>query len=111
MPIDDENSWNWTLLANPDMDFTAEEHEAFGGRNGMAGPLDEHYRPLLNRDSDYRIDREVQRTQRHSGIAGVPTQDAAVYKVRAAEIMLPESVPVLLGTAGLLRGNAPEAAG
>ena len=157
VPIDDENTWNWALMANPDQDFTAEEREAFGGRNGMTGPLDEHYRPLLNRDNDYRIDREVQRTQSYSGIAGVPTQDAAmqesmgpivdrtrenlgnsdlgivhfrrmmlrmagaladgrepeaaskpgVYNVRAAEILLPDSVPVLQGAADLLAGNAP----
>lgn len=157
VPIDDENTWNWGFIANPDMPFSGEERENHGGRNGMAGPLDERYRPLLNRANDYRIDREKQRTVNFSGIDGVPNQDAAmqesmgaivdrtrehlgnsdlgivhfrrmmlrlagelaegsppqaaanaaVYNVRAAEVLLPDTVPVMQGAMTLLQGNAP----
>lgn len=156
VPIDDENTWNWAFLANPDSPFSEEERENHGGRNGFGGPVDEHYRPLLNRENDYRIDRDKQRNLNYSGIDGVPNQDAAmqesmgiivdrtrenlgnsdlgivhfrrimlrlagelaagraphaavtaaVYNVRPAEVLLPESVPVLQGAAGLLRGTA-----
>ena len=160
VPIDDENTWNWAFVANPDQPYSEAERDAFGDRNGFTGPLDEHYRPLLNRDNDYRIDRERQKNVSYSGIEGVPNQDAAmqesmgpivdrtrenlgnsdlgivhfrrmmlrlagdladgrsphaaanaaVYNVRPAEVLLPDSVPVLQGAADLLRGSAPNAA-
>ncbi len=80
VPIDDENCWTWSFGAQPHRPFTEEERELTVGRNGTWGPIDEHYRPLRNRDNDYLLDREAQRTRSFTGIAGVPNQDAAVQE-------------------------------
>jgi nitrite reductase/ring-hydroxylating ferredoxin subunit len=80
VPIDDENCWTWSFHANPKGEFSEREREYFGGRNGFWGPVDEHYMPLLNMENDYRIDREKQRTENFTGIAGIQNQDAAVQE-------------------------------
>ncbi|NQV56780.1 MAG: aromatic ring-hydroxylating dioxygenase subunit alpha [Rhodospirillales bacterium] len=80
VPIDDENTWTWTLSANPHRDFTAEEADRSGGENGMWGPIDENFRPVQNRDNDYKLDRDAQVNNSFTGIAGIPNQDAAVQE-------------------------------
>ncbi len=72
VPIDDENTWTWSFGANPARDYTEEEREFAGGKNGMWGPIDDNYVPLQNRNNNYKIDREVQRTQSFTGISGIP---------------------------------------
>jgi len=80
VPIDDENTWTWSFGVHPHRAFTKEEYELTAGANGRWGPVDENYRPLLNRDNDYKIDREDQRTKSFTGIAGVPNQDAGIQE-------------------------------
>ncbi len=80
VPIDDENTWTWSFSANPHRDFTEEERMRRGGRNGMWGPVDETYFPLLNRANDYRLDRAAQREANFTGIDGIPNQDCAVQE-------------------------------
>jgi phthalate 4,5-dioxygenase len=84
VPIDDENTWTWSFGCDPDKDFTDEELERYGGRNGMWGPVDERYHPLLNLANDYLIDRQLQRTTSFTGIKGIPNQDAAVQESMGA---------------------------
>jgi phenylpropionate dioxygenase-like ring-hydroxylating dioxygenase large terminal subunit len=80
VPIDDEHTWTWSFSASPDRPYTEAERAFHGGRNGMWGPVDEHYRPLLNKANDYLLDRERQRTGNFTGIEGIPNQDAAVQE-------------------------------
>ena len=80
VPIDNENTWTWSFGVNPTRDYTKEEREFAGGKNGMWGPIDENYRPLQNSRNNYLIDRDVQRTQTFTGISGIPNQDAAVQE-------------------------------
>lgn len=80
VPIDDENTWTWSFSASPARAYADEELEFRGGRDGFWGPVDAQYRPLYNRDNDYRIDRARQRTGNFTGIEGIPNQDAAVQE-------------------------------
>ena len=79
VPIDDSHTWVWTFSVNPRRALTKEERLRQGS-DGIWGPLDERYRPLLNRANDYRIDREVQRSQTYTGIEGTANQDSAVQE-------------------------------
>ena len=80
VPIDDENTWTWSFGASPEREYTKDERKFSGGKDGMWGPIDENYYPLQNRDNNYLIDREVQRTRSFTGINGIPNQDAAVQE-------------------------------
>jgi nitrite reductase/ring-hydroxylating ferredoxin subunit len=80
VPIDDHHCWAWSLSANPWREYTDQEIEWGGGRNGFWGPLDEHYHPLRNKANDYLINRRLQRTASYSGIEGFGDQDACVQE-------------------------------
>jgi phenylpropionate dioxygenase-like ring-hydroxylating dioxygenase large terminal subunit len=80
VPIDDENTWTWSFSANPHRAYTDEEYADHASRTGLWGPVDEHYRPLLNKSNDYLIDRARQRNENFTGIVGIPNQDAALQE-------------------------------
>lgn len=80
VPIDDHTTWTWTFTANPHREFSDAELAFHGGRGGMWGPVDEHYRPVRNRENDYLIDRKLQKTVEFTGIVGIPNQDSAVQE-------------------------------
>jgi phthalate 4,5-dioxygenase oxygenase subunit len=80
VPMDDHNTWTWSFSANPHRAYTDEEYEWHGGSKGMYGPIDENYRPLLNAANNYLIDRDKQRHDNYTGIAGIANQDAAVQE-------------------------------
>ena len=46
----------------------------------MWGPITAEYLPVQNMDNDYRINRQVQKTENFTGIEGIPNQDAAVQE-------------------------------
>jgi phenylpropionate dioxygenase-like ring-hydroxylating dioxygenase large terminal subunit len=80
VPMDDENCmvWNW--------DYSFGEKpllEEDRGRDS-AGPEnvyeDQNFRKKRNKDNNWLIDREVQRTKTYTGIYGVNTQDHAVQE-------------------------------
>lgn len=80
VPIDDENTWTWSFGASPQRDYTEEERAFHEGRDGMWGPVDENYLPLLNRSNDYGLDRAMQHRHNFTGIRGIPNQDCAVQE-------------------------------
>jgi len=80
VPIDDETTWTWSFAASPHRDFTEEERQRRGGRDGMWGPVDVQFHPLLSKENDYRIDRQAQIFKTFTGIDGIPNQDAAVQE-------------------------------
>jgi phenylpropionate dioxygenase-like ring-hydroxylating dioxygenase large terminal subunit len=83
VPIDDESCfvYNYLLSHTPAIPiapaFAIAQETAYG-----RGPDDmlPGFRLKANRDNDYFIDREVQRTQTYSGIAGINTQDYALQE-------------------------------
>jgi phenylpropionate dioxygenase-like ring-hydroxylating dioxygenase large terminal subunit len=84
IPIDDVTTmtWNWMYSFDPAQPLT-EEWAIWWERGSGRGP--EHFIPgtfklKQNRDNDYLIDRDVQKTQTYTGIPGVNTQDIAVQE-------------------------------
>ncbi len=81
VPMDDENTmiFNWIYAVEEDKPLTPEyirEYEAGAGR----GPEGETKVRHRTRENDWLIDRQVQRTQTYTGIAGVNTQDLAAQE-------------------------------
>jgi phenylpropionate dioxygenase-like ring-hydroxylating dioxygenase large terminal subunit len=80
VPMDDENCmvWNWHYSFG---DEPLEDEERY---NEAAGPenVDEsnNFRKRRNKDNNWMIDREMQRTKSFTGIRGVNTQDHAVQE-------------------------------
>jgi phthalate 4,5-dioxygenase oxygenase subunit len=80
VPIDDENTWNWSFTASPHAEYSQEEWDFQGGKAGYWGPVDDKYLPLHNEENDYLLDRDKQRSESFTGIDGIPNQDAAVQE-------------------------------
>jgi phthalate 4,5-dioxygenase oxygenase subunit len=80
VPIDDHNTWTWSFSASPSEVYADDLHAFQGGKEGMWGPVDDDYRPKLNRENVYGLDRAKQREETFTGIDGIPNQDAAVQE-------------------------------
>jgi phthalate 4,5-dioxygenase oxygenase subunit len=82
VPIDDYKSWvfSFTYSADPNQPIShahVEEQETRLGRGTNTGS---GYMPVRNRSNDYLIDRQLQKTESMTGIAGVNTQDYALQE-------------------------------
>src|SRR5919199_845696 len=77
VPIDDENCWAWSMTWHPDRPLSDTELASYRSGTGIHARVDAAYRPLANRDNDYLLDREQQRTRSFSGIYGIGEQDMA----------------------------------
>lgn len=76
VPIDDESCWIFCYTWNPDRPITHEEIDLMeGGGSSIHAVTDNNFRPIANRDNDYLIDRDEQRTTSFTGISGIATQD------------------------------------
>ena len=89
VPVDDEHSW-WFTVSPP------------GIRPAAGAPEREHvvltpgtWRQTHNRDNDYFIDREIQRTYNYTGLPGNRVQDAMVTESMGA---IPDRAKEHLGT-------------
>ena len=80
VPIDDQSCWAYTISWHPDRPLTEEEFEEYGGGEQIHATVDENYRPLANKDNNYKIDREMQRKENFTGIVGVGIQDMSVQE-------------------------------
>ncbi|HET9488600.1 MAG TPA: Rieske 2Fe-2S domain-containing protein [Methylomirabilota bacterium] len=81
VPIDDEHTmvYNWEYSVT---DEPLGEEDRLERRLGN-GPLDvdqSTFRSRRNRDNDYLLDRQVQKTETFTGIEGVNTQDRAIQE-------------------------------
>lgn len=90
VPIDDTHTaiYNWMMSADPDSPITPEQwvaQETFWGRGPDDVRADFHL--IRNRDNDYLIDRQVQKTRTFSGIVGVNTQDFALQETMEEPFM------------------------
>jgi phthalate 4,5-dioxygenase oxygenase subunit len=86
VPIDDENCMSWCMTHHPTRPLN--EHELETMRNGggihvklMPGS----FRPVVNRDNGYQIDRAAQRAHKtYCGVKGIAMQDAAIQESMGA---------------------------
>jgi phthalate 4,5-dioxygenase len=84
VPIDDETTftYNWIYSYDPAIPLDHEHaigHEIYSGR-GPEDYIPGTYQLKRNRDNDYLIDRELQRTKTYTGIKGINTQDYALQE-------------------------------
>jgi phthalate 4,5-dioxygenase len=80
VPIDDFNCWTWSFHASPHTVYTETQREFQQGLNGIWGPVDSNYLPLLNKENNYCLDRAKQRSSNFTGIDGIQNQDAAIQE-------------------------------
>ncbi len=82
VPIDDANCVTWCFTHHPTRPLT--EHELAIMRNGggiHVKLISGSFRPVVNKDNDYMIDRTAQRGNKsYSGVAGIAMQDAAIQE-------------------------------
>ncbi|PWU03632.1 MAG: (2Fe-2S)-binding protein [Terriglobia bacterium] len=87
VPRDDETCWVWTTSWNPEAPLSEEEREAIRNESFVHAKVDPvTFRPVRNRDNDYRIDREKQRTASMTGIHGFAAQDMAIQESMGANV-------------------------
>ncbi len=80
VPADDENCWMFTYSWNASRPLKEGEHH-------QASDLEKEPRTLratINKDNDYMIDREMQRTVNFTGIANGSVQDAGIQESMGA---------------------------
>ncbi len=85
LPMDDEHSW-WFYVAPPPLDDTdpvlPEGQLTPGDVNPASDPtigfVPGTWRRLRNKDNDYLIDREMQRSVNYTGLPGNRTQDGCI---------------------------------
>lgn len=79
-PIDDHNTWTFTMHWNPDAPLD-DDIGSFDA-NAVNVPVhnDGSYRPIDNRSNNYGIRRDVQRLQSSTGIEGIGLQDSAIQE-------------------------------
>ena len=82
VPVDDENCWVWTFTWHPTRALTEEELSAMRGGHGVHVEYEPgSFRPLVNKDNDYGMDRAGQKAGKtFSGVYGVAQQDASVQE-------------------------------
>ncbi|MGE0653330.1 MAG: Rieske 2Fe-2S domain-containing protein, partial [Alphaproteobacteria bacterium] len=86
VPIDDENCIVWSFTYHPTRDFKENEIELFNKSKGMhVETIPGTFRPILNKDNDYMMDREAQKAGiYYSGVKGVAMQDASIQESMGA---------------------------
>ena len=78
VPIDDESSWVFRLAAALDRPLTNEERQHYAEGVQFPEVITGTALPVENKDNDYLIDREEQRTGSFTGIRSAVAQDLAV---------------------------------
>jgi phthalate 4,5-dioxygenase oxygenase subunit len=82
VPIDDENCVTWTFTYHPTRPLTATELDTMRRGGGIHVELvPGTFRPVINKDNDYMIDRAAQKAGRtYCGVTGIAMQDASVQE-------------------------------
>jgi len=122
VPITDAACWIYTYAWNPERPIGEEERAKFRAGHGVIGEVGPDFLPVRNRDNDYLIDRENQRSQTFTGVRGVAEQDAMIQESlgpiadRTIEHLTATDAgvvrfrrAVLQGAKALAEGKAPEA--
>ncbi len=85
VPIDDEHTWTFHYLFHPERPLS--EQELANAASGRAFPPElspGSFSPKRNRDNEYLLDRDQQRTVTYSGIFGINDQDRAIQESMGA---------------------------
>ncbi len=82
VPIDDENCFVWTFTYHPARPLTGVELDTMRGGGGIHTRLiPGTFRPVINKDNDYMMDRAAQKADvSYSGVSGIAAQDASVQE-------------------------------
>jgi phthalate 4,5-dioxygenase oxygenase subunit len=82
VPIDDENCFTWTFTYHPTRPLSDIELDTMRRGGGIHVELiPGTFRPVINKDNDYMIDRAAQKSGRtYSGVSGIAMQDASVQE-------------------------------
>jgi phthalate 4,5-dioxygenase len=82
VPVDDESCMVWCFTHHPTRALS--EHELATMRDGggiHVKLIPGTFRPVINKDNDYLIDRSAQKAnQTYCGVAGIAMQDAAIQE-------------------------------
>jgi phenylpropionate dioxygenase-like ring-hydroxylating dioxygenase large terminal subunit len=78
IPIDDSSAWVYSYTWNPERPLTEQERKNLGSGSAIHPAMDDQFLPKRNRENDYLIDRQMQKTETYSGIVGIGEQDAAI---------------------------------
>jgi hypothetical protein len=76
LPVDDEHCWWWTISPRRGDDRNAPGNNGYPYLELIPGT----WRMTRNKDNDYMIDREMQKTVNYTGLPTNRTQDAAVIE-------------------------------
>ena len=82
VPMDDHNSWTFSIDYRPDRQLTAKEVRAMEAGMGIHSEnIPNSFVPVANASNDYLIDRQAQkRKETFCGVIGIAEQDAAVQE-------------------------------
>lgn len=82
VPIDDETCWAWSFDYHPVRDLTADEVAHMKAGKGVhCKYVPGTFRPLANKDNDYLMDRNAQRSgTTYSGVEGIAIQDSSLQE-------------------------------
>jgi hypothetical protein len=90
VPIDDHNTMAWTITYHPTRDLSDNEIERMRSGWGLHLGLDKlapetgeagsRWRPIANRDNNYMVDYDLQRTKFFTGLPGTAMQDQAMQE-------------------------------
>ena len=82
VPIDDENCFAWSFTYHPTRPLSQEEIEVMSQGGGIhVKYIPGTFRPQINKDNDYMIDRAAQKARRSfSGVESIAMQDASVQE-------------------------------
>jgi hypothetical protein len=81
VPRDDHGCWVWTVSWNPDAPLSSEDWEMIRDETFVHAKVDPAtFKPVRNKENQYMIDREKQRTANMTGIHGFASQDQAIQE-------------------------------
>jgi len=82
VPVDDDSCMAWCFTHHPARPLGAGERASMRDGGGIHVKLiPGSFRPTVNKDNDYLIDRAAQRASKtYSGVAGIAMQDAAIQE-------------------------------
>jgi hypothetical protein len=82
VPIDDENCMVWCFTHHPTRPLSAREFDTMRRGGGIhVKLLANSFRPVVNKDNDYMVDRVAQKHHKsYSGVKGIAMQDAAIQE-------------------------------
>jgi hypothetical protein len=82
VPIDDENCLTWTFTYHPTRPLSEMELDTMRNGGGIHVQLiPGTFRPVINKDNDYMIDRVAQKEGRtYCGVSGIAMQDASIQE-------------------------------